>query len=66
MSQPAISKHLRVLREAGLVALEKVGREHVYRLAPNGMADLRTYLESVSAMWDDALQAFADYVEQKD
>lgn len=66
MSQPAISKHLRVLREAGLIDLEKRGREHVYRLSPNGCDDLRAYVESVSAMWDNALQAFLDYVEGKD
>jgi DNA-binding transcriptional ArsR family regulator len=66
MSQPAISKHLRVLREAGLVDLEKKGREHVYRLSSNGVADISSYVESVSAMWDNALQAFAEYVEEKE
>lgn len=66
MSQPAISKHLRVLREAGLVALEKRGREHVYRLSPNGVDEIRAYVDSVSAMWDSALHAFVDHVQTKE
>jgi DNA-binding transcriptional ArsR family regulator len=66
ISQPAISKHLRVLREAGLIDLKKRGREHVYHLASDGFTDMHAYLESVRAMWADTLQAFADYVENRE
>ncbi len=66
MSQPAVSKHLRVLREAGLVELDKRGREHVYHLSSQGVGELRTYVESVSAMWETTLQAFAEYAEGKE
>ena len=66
ISQPAISKHLRVLREAGLVDLKKRGREHVYHLSSSGFADMHAYLKSVSALWADTLQAFADYIEDQE
>lgn len=65
ISQPAVSKHLRVLREAGLVRSAKRGREQLYQLADGGIADLRAYVESISAMWDEALAAFATYVERE-
>lgn len=66
MSQPAISKHLRLLREAGLVELEKHGREHIYRLAPGGITDVRAYIDTVSTMWDETLQSFARYLEENE
>lgn len=66
ISQPAISKHLRVLREAGLITLKKNGRENIYSLSSNGLTDIRYYMESVSAMWENTLQAFADYVEEQE
>ncbi|MEU3010433.1 ArsR/SmtB family transcription factor [Nocardia asteroides] len=47
ISRPAISKHLRVLTEAGLVHAQPHGRERHYRLAPDGLAPLRTYLEQL-------------------
>lgn len=65
MSQPAISKHLKVLREAGLVEADKRGREHVYHLRRDGINELKTYMDSISSMWDEALDAFAAYLEEK-
>lgn len=56
VSQPAVSQHLRVLREAGLVDLEKEGTRHIYRLCSDGIDDLRAYVES---LWDGVLDAFA-------
>ena len=57
VSRPAVSQHLAVLRDAGLVLDERDGRRNLYRIDPNGLAALRTDLES---MWDDVLGAFAD------
>ncbi len=56
VSRPAVSQHLRVLAEAGLVTAEAEGTRRIYRLAPQGWAALREYLD---AMWDDALAAYA-------
>ena len=56
VSRPAVSQHLRVLSDAGLVTVEARGTQRIYRLAPEGWAALRDYLD---AMWDDALSAYA-------
>ncbi len=55
VSQPAVSQHLRVLREAGLVRADKLGRRRIYRVRPEGFEPLRAY---VSAFWDEPLEAF--------
>jgi DNA-binding transcriptional ArsR family regulator len=56
VSRPAVSQHLRVLKEAGLVSERKNGTRRIYRIEPVGLAELREYVES---FWDDALAAFA-------
>jgi DNA-binding transcriptional ArsR family regulator len=55
VSRPAVSQHLRVLKGAGLVTERREGTRHLYRVDPEGLAILRTYLER---MWDDSLAAF--------
>lgn len=55
ISRPAVSQHLRVLREAGLVADEVRGTRHIYRLHDEGVAAVRAYLERV---WGDAAGRF--------
>lgn len=55
VSQPAVSQHLRVLREAGLVEWRPVGTRRVYQPSPEGVRALRDYVES---LWDDVLGAF--------
>ena len=61
ISQPAVSQHLRVLREAQLVQVEKRGQQRIYRLNPAGLAELRAYAES---LWDDVLRAFGEEAER--
>ena len=56
ISRPAVSQHLKVLREAGLVSVEKRGTRAVHALDPLGIGDARGWLD---ALWDDALEAFA-------
>jgi len=65
ISRPAISKHLGVLRRAGLIEVVPRGRERIYRLArrPSGLVQARVYLEGVSSMWDRALKAFKNFAE---
>ena len=66
MSRPAVSKHLRVLREARLVDAERRGREQIYRLAPGGLAEVERYVEEAGRFWDRALEAFRRYAEGGD
>lgn len=56
ISQPAVSQHLRVLREARLVTHRREGTRRLYRATPIGLEALRRYLES---MWDGVLAAYA-------
>ena len=55
ISRPAVSQHLRALKDGGLVVDTAQGTRRVYRLNPAGVAALRAYLDRV---WDDALTAF--------
>jgi DNA-binding transcriptional ArsR family regulator len=61
VSRPAVSQHLRVLKEAGLVSERREGTRRVYRLEPTGVAELRAYVEG---LWDDALAAFKRAAEE--
>ena len=56
ISRPAVSQHLKVLSDAGLLLVEPKGTRRLYRLAPDGLADLRAYLDG---LWSDALASFA-------
>jgi DNA-binding transcriptional ArsR family regulator len=63
VSRPAVSQHLRVLRAAGLVSDRKDGTRRLYRVAPEGVAELRDY---VNGFWDEVLAQFKDKVEGGD
>ena len=65
VSRPAISRHLRVLREAGLARAEVRGREWWYSLEPSTLSELQAYLEEVKELWRGALLSFKLFVEDK-
>ena len=62
VSQSAVSQHLRVLREAGLVTDRREGTRRLYRVDPEGLTALRTY---VDRFWDTALASFQRYAEEE-
>jgi DNA-binding transcriptional ArsR family regulator len=62
ISQPAVSQHLKVLREAGLLSERRVGQRRLYSLRPQGFADLRGFLESY---WAGGLARLKDEVERE-
>jgi DNA-binding transcriptional ArsR family regulator len=55
ISRPAVSQHLRVLKEAGLVSERRSGTRRLYRLDLNGLAELRAY---VDGFWEEALASY--------
>ncbi|MGN9889834.1 ArsR/SmtB family transcription factor [Micromonospora sp. L31] len=61
VSRPAVSQHLKVLKEARLVSSTPVGTRRVYALDPQGLAAVRAYFDQ---FWNHALAAFAQAVEQ--
>lgn len=62
VSRPAVSQHLKVLKQAGLVRDEAVGTRRVYRLDPAGIDALRTYF---THFWSTALSAFREEVNRQ-
>jgi DNA-binding transcriptional ArsR family regulator len=62
VSRPAVSQHLRVLKEAGLVTERRNGTRRIYRIDPDGLAGLRAYFDE---FWIEALTAFAEAAEQE-
>ncbi len=61
VSRPAVSQHLRVLKEAGLVRDRQDGNRRLYSVDPRGLAALRDYL---GRFWDTALAAFAEAADE--
>jgi DNA-binding transcriptional ArsR family regulator len=62
VSRPAVSQHLRVLKEAGLVTERRNGTRRLYRLNPDGLDELRRYVEDY---WTEALAAFKAEAERE-
>ena len=63
VSRPAVSQHLKVLKEAGLVDERRDGTRRLYRVDPRGVRSLRAYFD---AFWDDALAAYGDLVRREE
>lgn len=61
VSRPAVSQHLKVLKEAGLVLVEQRGTRRLYQVDPKGVQNLREYLDG---FWDKSLAAFKEYAEK--
>lgn len=64
LTRQAITKHLRVLEQAGLVRTEAIGRARVFELNPEPLAQAESYLTSVSQAWDEALARLQAFVEK--
>ncbi|KQX18509.1 MULTISPECIES: ArsR/SmtB family transcription factor [unclassified Sphingomonas] len=63
LTRQAVTKHLRVLQEAGLVENIRHGRESRFACRPESLEVARAYLDRVAAQWDDALQRLKMFVE---
>jgi DNA-binding transcriptional ArsR family regulator len=61
VSRPAVSQHLKVLKDAGLVADRAEGTRRIYHIDPHGLAAVRTWLDQ---FWTAALAAYAEEVER--
>ncbi len=62
VSRPAVSQHLKILGEAGLVTMSAKGTRRYYALAPEGVLELRSWLDG---LWDVALAAFAEEAHRR-
>ena len=62
VSRPAVSQHLKVLKDAGLVTDRQAGTRRIYQLDPDGVGALRAYLDG---FWNRALAAFKEVAEER-
>lgn len=62
-SRPAVSKHLRTLRETGLVREHKIGREHIYELQPLPLQQVSGWLEGYRSFWQSSLGKLKRHLE---
>jgi len=63
ISRPAVSQHLKVLKDAGLVVDEARGNRRIYRIDPSGLGPLRAWLDQ---FWEEALDKFKAEAEKPD
>lgn len=63
LTRQAVTKHLRVLEDAGVVRSARVGRESRFALEPKSLDHIRGYLDTVSRQWDDALARLKAFTE---
>ena len=64
-TRPAISKHLRVLRDAALVSERRVGRERLYQLHPRALQQVASWVEGYRSLWLDSLNQLKHYLENE-
>jgi DNA-binding transcriptional ArsR family regulator len=65
MSQPGLSKHLKALREAGLVSMRPDGQRRLYRLEPHQLGALDAWLQPFRAFWSERLDALDDHLNKE-
>ncbi len=65
ISRPAVSRHLTVLRRAGLVSVTRRGREHIYRLRAQPLHEVFDWVEHYRAFWNEKISALGDYLVSK-
>jgi DNA-binding transcriptional ArsR family regulator len=65
LSQPGASKHLRILRDAGLVTVRKDAQRRIYRLAPDRLAELDAWLAPYRKFWSSRLDALEDHLNKE-
>ena len=65
VSQPAVSNHLRVLREAGFVSVRPAAQQRVYRIEPRPLRAVDAWLTPYRALWDTRLDALADLLDEE-
>lgn len=65
MTRPAISQHLRVLRQAGLVTVRRVGRERRYRLRAQPLRDVHDWVAYFERFWTHGIKSLGEYLDRE-
>ncbi|MGH1366355.1 MAG: ArsR/SmtB family transcription factor [Calditrichia bacterium] len=64
ISRPAISKHLKILQECGIVAIHKQGRERICMIQPRNLIPAFLWIEQYRSLWEERIDSFEEYVNQ--
>ena len=64
MTMSAVSQHLSILRDAGLVDLRKEGRKRIYHLTPEPLSEVADWIEFYKPFWTDRLEKLGQYLEE--
>jgi DNA-binding transcriptional ArsR family regulator len=64
ISQPAVSKHLRILRDAGLVNVQVHAQQRIYSLQPKALAELDAWIAKYKVFWSDSLDALEQHLSK--
>jgi DNA-binding transcriptional ArsR family regulator len=65
LAQPAVSKHLRVLKEAGLVEVRRQAQRRLYRISPQPLAELDAWLEPYRKLWNERLDLLERHLKER-
>lgn len=65
ISPPAISQHLKVLRDARLVRMEKKAQQRIYAMDPSGLTEMEQWMEEMKKLWNDRLDALETFLEEE-
>ena len=65
ISQPAVSKHLRILKDAGLVDMRVQAQQRIYALQPKGLAELDAWIAKYKVFWPDRLDSLERHLDKK-
>ena len=66
MSRPAISQHLKVLRDAGLVSEHRQGRQRIYQLQPQPLHEVELWMRSYRRFWRNKMHALGEYLDSQE
>ncbi|MEQ9297165.1 MAG: metalloregulator ArsR/SmtB family transcription factor [Cyclobacteriaceae bacterium] len=64
VSRPAISKHLKILQECGLIDIQRQGRERYCKIQPSSLVPAFMWLEQYKKLWEDKLDSFENYLNE--
>lgn len=62
ISRPAISKHIKILNECGIIVIDQKGRERYCKIQPKSLVPVADWLEQYRQLWEDRLDSFEDYL----
>src|SRR5258708_35820320 len=64
VSRPAISNHIKILNECGIISIEQIGRERFCRIQPDNLREVADWVEPFRQLWDQKLDSFEQYLNK--